>query len=344
MVAAMTGNPQAAMRGRLLLFGASGTIGRAVLDRAIAAGWEVVCAGRRAPTPGQANDQTAPIADLAAGEGRFTVRHCDINDPASVKAAFGTDHFDGVISCLASRTGVPDDAWAIDHDAQCAILAAAEAATVRHFILLSAICVQKPRLAFQHAKRAFEEKLMASGLVWSIVRPTAYFKSLSGQIDRVRNGKAYLLFGDGRLTACKPISDHDLADFMLGCLDQPDRHNRVLPIGGPGPALTPREMGLKLFDLTGQPVNVKSVPPGMLLGLAQIVSVFGRILPFLRKRAALARIGHYYATESMLVWNEAKQAYDADATPEFGTMTLFDYYEQRIKGRLADDRADHAVF
>jgi divinyl chlorophyllide a 8-vinyl-reductase len=76
------------------------------------------------------------------------------------------------------------------------------------------------------------------------VRPTAFFKSLSGQVARVQQGKPFLVFGDGTLTACKPISDDDLGDYLAGCLTRPDsRHNRVLPIGGPGPAITPRQQG-----------------------------------------------------------------------------------------------------
>ncbi|MDP0919132.1 NAD(P)H-binding protein, partial [Klebsiella pneumoniae] len=92
-----------------------------------------------------------------------------------------------------------------------------------------ALCVQKPRLAFQHARLAFERELMASGLSWSIVRPTAYFKSLSGQLARLRRGQPFLLFGDGNLTACKPISDDDLAAYLADCLHDPTRHNRILP-------------------------------------------------------------------------------------------------------------------
>ncbi len=61
---------------------------------------------------------------------------------------------------------------------------------MRQFILLSAICVQKPKLAFQHAKLAFEQKLMASGLTYSIVGH-GLFKSLSGQVERVKQGKAF---------------------------------------------------------------------------------------------------------------------------------------------------------
>ncbi|MFX7992960.1 NAD(P)H-binding protein, partial [Acinetobacter baumannii] len=81
--------------------------------------------------------------------------------------------------------------WAIDHAAHVELLAAAREAGVGQMVLLSALCVQKPRLAFQHAKLAFERELMASGLSWSIVRPTAYFKSLSGQLARLRRGQPF---------------------------------------------------------------------------------------------------------------------------------------------------------
>ena len=135
---------------------------------------------------------------------------------------------------MASRTGAPRDAWAVDHQAHVDVLAAAREAGVGQFVLLSAICVQKPLLAFQHAKLAFEAALIESGLTYSIVRPTAFFKSLSGQVARVKRGKPFLVFGDGTLTACKPISDGDLADYLADCLTDDRRWNRVLPIGGPG--------------------------------------------------------------------------------------------------------------
>ena len=98
------------------------------------------------------------------------------------------------------------------------ILEVAQRLGVKQFILLSAICVQNPKLPFQFAKLAFEDALIASGLTYSIVRPTAFFKSLSGQIPRLRDGKAFLVFGNGELTACKPISDDDLGNFMVDCI------------------------------------------------------------------------------------------------------------------------------
>ncbi len=305
--------PDQATRQRVLLTGATGTIGRAVALELRCRGHDVTALAR--PQPGAA-------FAWPAGE-----------------------RFDAVISCMASRTGVPHDAWAVDHRAQRDLLNLARAAGVPRFVLLSALCVQKPRLAFQQAKLAFESELMASGLAWSIVRPTAFFKSLCGQVERVRAGKPFLVFGDGRLTACKPIADEDLAAFIADCLHDPAKHHRVLPIGGPGPAITPREQGERLFALLGRAPKFKSVPVAMLDVIAGTLGTLGRVLPPLAAKAELARIGRYYATESMLVWDEAAGRYDAQATPETGTRTLFDFYADVLAGSAAlPERGEHKVF
>ena len=325
----------------MFVIGATGTIGQATVKALLARGHQVTCLVRPQAGPGGrlAADATAR---LLAGA---TVRHGDVTDPQSLaRDGLAGERFDALVSCLASRTGAPKDAWAIDHQAHVQALAAARQAGVTQVVLLSAICVQKPLLAFQQAKLAFEAELMASGLDWSIVRPTAFFKSLSGQVDRVRQGRPFLLFGDGTLTACKPISDADLAAYLAGCLDDPARRNRVLPIGGPGPAITPRQQGEHLFALLGKPPRFKQVPVAMMDAIIAVLGTAGRLLPSLAAKAELARIGRYYATESMLVWDAAAGRYDADATPSTGQDTLFDFYARLVAGEAAPERGDHAVF
>jgi len=314
---------------RVFILGATGTIGRATVRALVRHGHEVVCFGR---------------AGATAAPG-VTVREGDVTDPMSIaRDGFKSDHFDAIVSCMASRSGVPRDAWAIDHQAHLHVLRAAQAAGVPHMVLLSAICVQKPKLAFQEAKLAFEQALMHSGLTWSIVRPTAFFKSLSGQVDRVKRGKPFLVFGNGTLTACKPISDDDLAEFLAGCLIDPARQNCVLPIGGPGDAQTPREQGEQLFALLGREPRFKQVPVSLLDTIIRVLSVLGRVVPPLADKAQLARIGRYYATESMLVWDASAQRYDAAATPSTGQDTLVDFFAKRLRGEAADDRGEHTVF
>ena len=88
----------------------------------------------------------------------------------------------------------------------------------------------------------------------------------------------------------------------------------------------------------------KSVPLGLLKVIATVLDVVGKLIPVLADRAELARIGHYYASESMLVWNANAQRYDAEATPSHGQQTLFDAYDLWVKGEAIPERGDHAVF
>lgn len=307
----------------VLLFGATGTIGRATAFALIDAGHQVTCVVR-------------PSSDRASLPDGVTVLPCDVTNLSALPTA------DAVVSCLASRTGTPDDAWAIDHDAHIAILSAAKAAGISQFILLSAICVQRPLLAFQKAKLAFENALAHSGLTYSIVRPTAFFKSLSGQVERVKSGKPFLLFGDGGLTACKPISDRDLGRYIANCLTDPAVQNRILPVGGPGDAITPRAQGRMIFDLLGKEPTFRSVPLGLMDAIIKGLSLGGILVPALKRKAEFAKIGRYYAGESMLVWDGTR--YDADATPSYGTDTLRDHYKVMIEGDVAADLGDHAMF
>ncbi|MEM9046777.1 MAG: NAD(P)H-binding protein [Pseudomonadota bacterium] len=314
---------------KVLLLGATGTIGRATATALHTDGHEVSCLVR----PG-ADARSLSQLELIRGE---------VTDCATLAGVMSKGGFDAIVSCLASRTGVPADAEAIDRDAHIAVLQAALAHGIARFVLLSAICVQKPKLGFQFAKLAFEALLQTSPLTWSIVRPTAYFKSLSGQVTRVKAGRRFLLFGSGRLTACKPISDRDLGRYLASCLTDPARQNRVLPIGGPGPALTPFDQGEMLFRLLGRTPSYRRVPVELLDGVITGLTLGGHVVPRLRAKAELARIGRYYATESMLVWNTETGTYEADATPSFGTDTLETHYQRLIQGDIADDRGAHAV-
>ena len=326
---------------RVFVLGGTGTIGRATVRALVRRGHDVTCFVRPRPVIGGtlAADDSTRLHDGA------TVRFGDVTDPASLRCdGFRGERFDALVSCLASRTGAPADAWSIDHRAHVHALAAAREAGVSHVVLLSAICVQKPLLAFQHAKLAFEAVLTGSGLVYSIVRPTAFFKSLSGQIGRVTRGKPFLVFGDGTLTACKPIADDDLADYLADCLDDESRWRRVLPIGGPGDAITPRQQGERLFELTGRKPRFKQVPVAVLDTIVGVLGTAGHVLPSLAAKAELARIGRYYATESMLVLDRETGRYDATATPSTGTRTLFDYYAEVVRGEALPERGDHAVF
>ncbi len=326
---------------RVLLLGATGTIGMATATTLISRGYQVTCPLRlkhviTGTSKGPQFSKALRGCDLLTGD------LSDFNWLSS--KVFAAQPYDAVISCLASRNGEPKDAWRVDYQINSNLLKLARHSGVKHFVLLSAICVQKPKLAFQQAKLAFEKELAESGLTYSIDRPTAYFKSLSGQVARVQAGKPFLVFGDGKLTACKPISDHDLANFLVDCLEQEPLQNRILPIGGPGPAQTPRQQAEQLFDLLGLEPKFKSVPPALLGTIAACLGFLGKFIPPLASKAELARIGLYYATESMLVMDPETGNYQADLTPETGSDRLLDYHRSLIEGNFRLERGEHAVF
>ena len=167
---------------RVLLAGATGYIGQAVLRELVAQGHEVVALvrpGRRlflALSDERRNQTPDELSDAV------TVVEADIT--ANEDWAASLPNADVVVSCLASRSGAPADARLVEYEANRRLLAYAEGAAVQHFVLLSAICVQMPRLAFQREKLKFEALLDESSVPATIIRATAFFRSLVGQVDR----------------------------------------------------------------------------------------------------------------------------------------------------------------
>ena len=296
---------------KIFVAGSTGYIGKNVVKYALDNGFDVVTAKRHSDNkPGQLNKKLKVIK----------ISNNDNNWIADLEKV------DVIISCLASRTGEPKDAHLVDYKLNCLLLEKAKALKCSQFILLSAICVQKPRLAFQFEKLAFEEKLKKSGLNFSIVRPTAYFKSLSGQIENIKKGKPYVYFGDGQITQCNPISEKDLSLYILSCIKDKTKWRKILPIGGPKQSITPKDIGKILFEIFEMPPKYKSFPTKLLDAIRLLLLIISPFSNWAKNKSELIKIAKYYATESMLIWDEKKECYDANMTPSTGKDTLRDYF------------------
>ena len=327
---------------RVFVVGATGYIGKFVVRELVTRGYEVVSFARQRSGVNASTTAEQTRQELKGSEVRFG----DVSDMDSLmRDGIGGEHFDAVVSCLTSRNGGIKDSWNIDYQATRNALDAGMSAGISQFVLLSAICVQKPMLEFQRAKLKFEKELRESGVTYSIVRPTAFFKSIAGQIEKVKNGKPYVMFGDGKLTACKPISEADLARFIADCLEDPEKQNKIMPIGGPDEAVTNLDQALMLFELLGREPKLKKVPIQMFDVIIPVLTLLSKVFPSFAEKAEFARIGKYYCSESMLVWDPVKQQYDADATPSYGTDTLRDFYKRALKEGLAgQELGAHSMF
>jgi len=216
----------------LLVAGATGYIGRSVVKELVDRGIETISVVR--------SQKSIPDLTLHYLKGSNIIE-CDVSQRKDIYDTMQKHKPDAVVCCLASRSGVGRDAWAIDYLASVNILHALESICSRseqdansnsnedaiinsknpHYVLLSAFCCGKPYLQFQYAKIQLERELSVSKKCsHSIVRPTAFFKSLDGQIESVRDGKPILYFGDGKCAA-NPICEKDLARFLADCALKP---------------------------------------------------------------------------------------------------------------------------
>ena len=109
---------------------------------------------------------------------------------------------------------------------------------------------------------------------------------------------------------------------MADCIRDPKLWDRVLPIGGPGEALSALQQGEMLFDILGQKPRFIRVPVALFDAIIGFLDFLASIFDNLKDTAEFGRIGKYYAVESMLVLDPATGRYDPDATPSYGKDTL----------------------
>ncbi|XP_015573389.1 divinyl chlorophyllide a 8-vinyl-reductase, chloroplastic isoform X1 [Ricinus communis] len=332
----------------VLVVGSTGYIGKFVVTELVNRGFNVIAIAREKSGIRGKNSKDETLSQLKGANVCFS----DVTNLESLEKSlngFGVS-IDVVVSCLASRTGGVKDSWKIDYEATKNSLIAGRKFGAQHFVLLSAICVQKPLLEFQRAKLKFEAELMKesendNGFTYSIVRPTAFFKSLGGQIELVKDGKPYVMFGDGKLCACKPISEPDLASFIADCVLSEDKINQVLPIGGPGKALTPLEQGEMLFKLLGKEPKFLKVPIGIMDFAIGILDFLVQIFPSMEDAAEFGKIGRYYAAESMLILDPETGDYSAEKTPSYGKDTLEEFFERVLReGMAGQELGEQTIF
>ena len=257
---------------------------------------------------------------------------CDVCDKDQLTKTLGElGGVDSVISCLASRSGIKKDAYKIDYQATLNCLEAGQSIDARHFVLLSAFCVKNPWLQFQQAKLKFEAALTEqTDLSYSIVRPTAFFKSVSGQLEVIQSGAPFVMFGDGEVTRCNPIAEADLATYLVDCIKDENRKNKILNLGGPDEPLTMKKQGEMLYKSIGKEPNFFFAPlwlfDTIIDSLQWVADTFNS--EKFENAAELGRIGKYYAVEDMLT---------TDPSEKFGTITLQEHYDKiAVEGQEYD--------
>ena len=232
-----------------LIVGATGSLGSEICRRLAGQGESIKALVRETSDPEKVAQLKSLGAELVRG---------DLKDPLSLKTA--CRDVSAIISTASSTLSRQkgDSIQSVDQQGQWDLVDAAEAAGVKHLVLISFpnIDIDFP---LQKAKRAVEDRLRQSQMTHTILQPTFFMEVwLSPALGfDPANAKAQI-YGDGH-NKISWISFYDVARFAVAALDNPRARNATVKLGGPE-ALSPLEVVRVVEQSLGKPVVVQHVP------------------------------------------------------------------------------------
>ena len=164
---------------------------------------------------------------------RIEIVEGDVRDLAAVRRAVAGART--VVSAIQGFAGTKNGSPAtIDRDGNRNLILAAREARVENFVLVSVKDASPNHPAqLMRMKYAAEQDLKASGLAWTIIRPTAYMETWCEVLGRplLDKGKTQV-FGNGR-NPINWVSAVDVAEFVALAAVDPKMRGEVIEVGGP---------------------------------------------------------------------------------------------------------------
>jgi NADH dehydrogenase len=209
---------------KILVTGGTGFVGSRIVHELRTEGRDVRALVRR---PERGAHLASLGVELATG---------DVTDPASLAAAtVGCTH---VVHLVAILTGRPQDFDRVMTQGTRNVIAAAKGAGVERFVQMSALgttASTKDVVPYFGAKFAMEQDTVASGLEYTIFRPSFIFGrggALATFMKQVRYSPVVTVIGSGQ-QRIQPIWLDDVAEHFARALETPAAANKTFEIGGP---------------------------------------------------------------------------------------------------------------
>ena len=159
----------------------------------------------------------------------------------------------------------------VDYRGNLNLLHAAQRAGVKRVVYVSVFGGPGLRhLDIVDAHEAFADELRASGIDFTVLRPTGYFSDMGELLTMARKGRVWLI-GDGT-NRVNPIHGADLA---VACADAVEGGASEMDIGGPE-AMTWNEAAELAFDAVGRPAKITHVPERLMWFLVRLVRLVNR--------------------------------------------------------------------
>jgi uncharacterized protein YbjT (DUF2867 family) len=197
-----------------LVTGATGSLGRRIVRQLKEQDSSVRAMVRLSSNYGELEDRGA---EIFIG---------DLTETRDITKA--TQNVKYIISCH----GTGQNAQAVDYRANIDLIDCAIANSVEHFVFISVLGVDRGYQAptFK-AKREVEKYLMASGLNYTILRPSGFASNLLPLAERFRETGLYLLIGDSQHRS-SIVSTDDLAKIAISSVTNSAAKNQIFAVGG----------------------------------------------------------------------------------------------------------------
>jgi uncharacterized protein YbjT (DUF2867 family) len=239
--------------------GATGMLGRRVTRQLLANGNRVVAVTRD-------RARATDAASLGA-----EVRVADLTEPSSLAPACGgTEVVVSATHAMLGRGRYRSER--VDDAGQRALIDAARAAGVRHFVYISVLGASPDHpIDFWRTKFKVEQHLQASGLSWTILRPAAFMELHAHELI----GKSILAGGTATILGRgdRPmnfVAVGDVAQLAARAVSDPALRGRTIEIGGPK-NLTKNQVAALYGQLCGRRPKVRHIPLGALRVLATLI-------------------------------------------------------------------------
>ncbi|WP_392534099.1 SDR family oxidoreductase [Nostoc sp. C117] len=243
----------------LLIVGATGTLGRQVARRAIDEGYKVRCLVRSSKKAAFLKEWGA---ELVPGNLRY---------PDTLAEAL-----QGVTQVIDASTSRPTDSLSIkqvDWDGKVALIQAAIAAGVEHFIFFSILDAEKyPEVPLMEIKRCTELYLAESGLNYTILRLAGFMQGLIGQYG-IPILEAQPVWVTGNSSPIAYMDTQDIAKFAIRALSVPETQNQAFPVVGTR-AWSAEEIINLCERLSGKEARVTRMPINVLRAVRGLMRFF----------------------------------------------------------------------